>query len=140
MGDKMKTQKSIPNSIESQVTELESLRTRIKNLKEQEEQLKELIYENYRQKLELSYKEKDEPFGVVNFQEEGFKISFTTLKKVEWNQDGLKKLYNEGAPVEVEYNVKESVFKAQDAEGKDAFMAYRTVKPGTVTIKVEYDN
>lgn len=134
----MKSQKSIPNSVESQVNELESLRTRIKNLKEQEEQMKELIYENYKQKLVDSYKEKGEPFGVVNFKEEQFKISFDTPKKVKYDQAGLKNLYELGAPVEVEYSIKETVFKDLDKEGKDVIMPFRTVEPGKVAIKVEY--
>lgn len=134
----MNTQKAIPNSIEGQVNELESIRTRIKNLKEQEDRYKELIYEYYKTKMEESYKAKDEPFGVVNFQEEGFKISLTTPKKVEWDQIGLKNLLEKGAPVEIEYSVEEKVFKAQDDAGKAAFIPFRTVKPGTVAIKVEY--
>lgn len=131
--------KNLPNSIEGQVDQLELIRSQIKDLKAEEDLLKELIYENFKEKINSAYKQKDEAFGVVNFKEDKFKISFTTPKKVEWNQDGLKKLYEAGAPIDVEYSVKEVIFKAQDTDGKDAFMPYRTVKPGAISIKVEYD-
>lgn len=134
-----KSVKVLLNSVEAQITELESVRSRIKNLKEQEDRIKDMIYENFKDEIAAAYKQKEDPFGVVNFPMDGYKLSFTTPKKVEWNQDGLKKLYEAGAPVDVEYSVKEVIFKAQDADGKDAFMPFRTVKPGAVSIKVEYD-
>lgn len=136
--NKSQEAKSMPNSIEGQVNELESIRTRIKNLKEQEERIKDSIYEKYKTKLEEKYKEKEEPFGVVNLQEESFKVIFTTPKKVEWNQDGLAKLMTQGAPIDIEYSMKETVYKDLDDESKKALLPYRTVKPGTVSVKIEY--
>ncbi len=125
----------IPNSISSTIESLEHVRNEIANLEKLEGDLKERLVESFN--LSEAYKSKEEPFGVVNFQDGEYKISFTTPKKVKWDQKGLERLFKSGAPVEVEYNVKESVYKEQDDDGKAAFTQYRTVTPGSVSIKVE---
>ncbi len=132
-----KAQKEHPNSIEGLVNSLEETRNEIKKLKELEEGMKERVTEYFKNEIAYAYKEKEEPFGIVNIQEGNMNISFTTPKKVKWDQEGLKKLYAEGAPVDVEFSVKEAVFKSQDNAGKNAFMQYRSVEPGSVSIKIE---
>lgn len=125
----------IPNSTEAVIVELERVRDEIASLKKSEENLKERLTAQF--DLSAAYKEKGEPFGVVNFINGEYKVSFTTPKKVEWDQVGLKELAQLGAPVSVEYGLSETLFKALDKDGQDAFMPYRTVKPGSISIKVE---
>lgn len=137
----MNTQKkSVPNSIESQIEKLEYIRSEIKGLKDEEEALKEFILEYYKTEMDKKYKEKTEPFGAVNFIGENFKITLTTPKKVKWDQEGLKKLYADGAPVDVEFSVSETEFKQQDDTGKAVFLKHRTVTPGKITIEVKFDD
>lgn len=127
----------IPNSVVSTIESLNHVRKEIATLKDLEEELKTLLAQSYSTQLVAQYKLKPEPFGVVSFLEGDYKVSFTTPKKVEYDQEGLAKLAKLGAPVDVEYSVKETVYKSLDDAGKEAFMPYRTVKPGSVSIKIE---
>lgn len=129
----------IPNSVEATLEQLNSVRNEMEELKRVESDLKSRILEIFQTGLKDCYKEKSEPFGVVNIQHGKYKLKFDTPKKVKYNQSGLETLFEEGAPVEVEYSVKESVFKSLDDSGKNAIIPYRTVEPGTISIKVEYD-
>ncbi len=125
----------IPNSVSATIESLEHVRNEMAALKKLEEEIKDKLVESF--DLASAYKSKSEPFGVVNFAEGDYKVSFTTPKKVKYDQAGLAKLAKLGAPVDVEYSVKETVFKALDDDGKAAFMQYRTVEPGAISIKVE---
>lgn len=127
----------IPNSTEATVEQLVYVRDEIAALKELEDKLKSQLMEQFKTQLELSYKAKDEPFGVVNFKDGDYKISFTTPKKVKYDQAGLKSILEDGGPVDVEYSIKETVYKDLDQAGKNAIMPYRTVEPGSVAIKIE---
>lgn len=91
----------------------------------------------YSEALKQSYSYKSEPFGVVNFDDGYYKVSFNTPKNVSWDQAGLKELYKEGAPVAVKYSLSETVFKALDDVSQAAFMPYRTTTPGAVTVTIE---
>ncbi len=130
----------IPNSVEATIEQLTSVRNEMDALKRLETDLKGRMLEMFQKELHDAYMEKSEPFGIVNIQHGNYKLKFDTPKKVKWDQEGLAALYKDGASVEVEYSVKETVFKAQDADGKDAFMPYRTVEPGSVSIKVEVND
>lgn len=127
----------IPNSVEATVVMLNSIRRQIAELKEDEEKIKDQLLSTFAEQIKSAYKEKSEPFGVVNFNDGDYKISFTTPKKVKWDQRGLAELHKDGAPVDVEYSVKEAVFKDLDDEGKAIMMKHRTVEPGSVAIKIE---
>lgn len=116
---------------------LDEVRDKISILKGQEETLKDSIFEAYSVEIAAAYKEKGDPLGAISFMVGGLKLVFTTPKKVTWDQEGLKKLYAEGAPISVEYSVPEAVFKAQDKNGRDALMPYRTTTPGSTSIKIE---
>ncbi len=116
---------------------LEDVQNQIDILKKQETGLKKELQEKYSKQTLSLYAEKGDKFGVVNIKDAGFKLSFTTPKKVSYDQEGLKKLYDLGAPVTVEYSLSENVYKALDKEGQAAFMPYRTVEPGNVSIKIE---
>src|ERR1700761_4264006 len=87
--------KNKPNSIDSQLRELEDIRSQIERLKEQEEDYKELVVEYYKTKIEEAYKEKGDKFGTIKIEEEFGKLKFDTPKKVKWDQNILKKLYEE---------------------------------------------
>ena len=133
-------QKEKPNSVEAELSELALVRDEITVLKEKEEKIKETILNFYKSSMEAKYKEKGEPFGAASFVEEFGKVIFTTPKNVKWDQEGLKKLYADGAPVDIEFSVSETEFKKQDDAGKAAFMKYRTIKPGKVIIEVKFND
>lgn len=125
------------NSIESLFNSLTEINTQLEYYKDLKEKVNKEIYSRFEDKINEKYKQKPDPFGVVSFEEEGLKIKFDTPKNVSWDQDGLKTLLEEGAPVKAKYEVSETVFKTMEQSGKDAFMPYRTVKPGKVTIEIE---
>ncbi len=125
------------NSPEAITESLHHVRNEIAALKELEDNLKSSLLEAYKTQLSSAYKQKDEPFGVVNFKDGDFKISFTTPKKVKYEQRGLARLRDEGAPVDVEYSIKETVYKDMTDEEKAYIIPYRSVEPGSVAIKIE---
>ena len=127
----------LPNSVEAIVETLTDIRSQIAVLKDKEDDFKTRLLGAFQSQLAAAYKEKSEPFGVVNFKDGDYKISFTTPKKVKWDQKGLELLYQDGAPVDVEYSVKEAVFKDLNDTGKALLMPHRTVEPGSVAIKIE---
>jgi hypothetical protein len=100
------------------------------------ESIKNELIDLYSIRIQSALSERDEPFGDVIFNYNGNNICFNTPKKVFWNQDGLKELLSEGAPVDVEYSVKESIFRDLEYSGKQAFSPYRVVKQGTTTLKL----
>jgi hypothetical protein len=134
----MKT-KSIPNlkTASELYGDLEAAINALEQAKANKKAVEAELMALFNSRLESAYKQKDEPFGTVNFEEDGLKVTFNTPKKVEWNQEKLKALYEEGAPVEVEFNVKEVVYKSFDKDTQKYFTPARTVSPGSVTVKVE---
>ncbi len=126
-----------PNSPEAIVESLHHVRNEIAALKELEDNLKSSLTESFKTQLTSAYKAKDEPFGVVNIKEGDFKIAFTTPKKVKYDQKGLAKLHEQGAPVDVEYSIKETVYKDMTDEEKNIIIPYRSVEPGSIAIKIE---
>lgn len=125
------------NSVEAITESLVTVRKEIESLKALEDNIKANLVQAFEVQLVAAYKEKPEPFGVVNFKDGEFKISFTTPKKVKYDQKGLAELYKQGAPVDVEYSIKEAVYKDLDQSGKEAIMPFRTVEPGSIAIKIE---
>jgi hypothetical protein len=117
--------------------ELTEIRQKIKELKEAEELVKEDILDYYESQITAFYEHKGTPFGVAGISDKGFKFSFETPKIVSWDQNGLRALANEGAPVSVKYNVTETTFNALDEDSQAAFMPYRTVKPGKIVVDIE---
>lgn len=89
-------------------------------------------------------KAKDEPYGDVTITVGNHQVKVTTPKKVEWNSEQLaamaKQMESENVDprlyMKIEYGVSETVYKQWPTEMKDYFMPARTVKPGTVSIKV----
>lgn len=100
---------------------------------------KKALLDYFKNDAEALYKQKPEPFGVVNIESQGYKFTIDTPKKVEWDQEELAKLYEDGPfqYIEVAYNVKETVYKELGDNVKKVFQAARTVKPGSPTLKVE---
>lgn len=135
----MKTEKqsNSVNSVESLYSALEVAKAELALAKNNEQKIKDTIISLYSGSISKEYSEKGDKFGTVNIEDSGFKLTFITPKKVKWDQDGLKELLDEGAPVQVEYDVSENVFKGLNDAGKAAFMPYRTVEPGSMTIKIE---
>lgn len=112
---------------------LEETRAEIKRLEKQEDNYVEELKSLYTTSIADALKQKEEPFGVVHFTEGDFKVSFTTPKKVEYDQKGLEKLKEKGFPVKVKYDVSEAIYKELYVD----FIPYRTVMPGKVSVKLE---
>ncbi len=117
--------------------ELEQAQEALRVTKNTEKSIKEDIHKMFEEQLKESLLDKNSPFGTVHFEKCGLKITFVTPKSVSYDQEGLKKLLEDGAPVEVEYSVNEVVYKSLNQAGQDCFDKYRTVKPGSVQIKIE---
>lgn len=127
-----------PNSVEATIDSLEKVRSEIETLKTMEEELKQSLVAAFLSDINSFYKQKEDgPFGTVRIPINGLDLIFNTPKKVEWEQEGLAELHKEGAPVKVEYSVSETTFKDLDQAGRDAFMPFRTVSPGKITVKIE---
>lgn len=125
----------------------------ILDLEGQQEQLKSqisvaknAILERKQSDIDTALAQKPEPFGAASVVIGNQKVTFTTPKKVEWDQDGLAQLYaqiaadpeeNVAEYISVEYKVKEDAYKNWPSNLKEAFQPHRTVKPGTVAIKIE---
>lgn len=127
----------LPNSFEALMDAIQATQQQLLKLKAHEKYLLDNLTAHFQEQLTVKYKQKAEPFGVVNFQEGNHKVKFTTPKNVSWDQEGLAKLMKEGAPVKIKYEVSETVYKELNDAGKKAFMPYRTVKPGKIAIKFE---
>lgn len=127
---------NFPQTLEDISNEVDSIEAQIDALKKAKDQLLGSVLERYQDQLKKEYKKKDEPFGTVNIEDEGFQVKFTTPKNVDWDQNGLAELYKDGAPVEVEYSVKEVIFKSLNDAGREAFMPFRTTKPGKVKVEL----
>lgn len=138
----MKKLEVVPNSNSAEelsyiYNELFRVESQISELKEYEGKLKAKLTFMFSDRIKEEYAQKPEPFGTVKFEDQDREIVFTTPKRVSYDQDGLKSLYEQGAPVTVEYSLNENVFKALDDAGKAAFMPYRTVEPGNMSVKVK---
>ena len=117
--------------------ELEQAQEALRVTKNTEKSIKEEIHGMFEEQLSESKGKRNSPFGTVHFEQDGLKVSFVTPKKVSYEQEGLKKLLDDGAPVDVEYSVNETVYKSLNQAGQDAFDKYRTTEAGTVQIKIE---
>lgn len=135
----MKTSLQPMKNISELSEDLESIQTALYNLKNQEKAIKDAILSIYEVQLGMAYIQKAEPFGTVNFEDEGLKITFNTPKKVTWDQEKLAEIYKEAGDeyIRVSYDVSETAYKGWNQAIKDELMAARTVEPGTITIKVE---
>lgn len=84
-------------------------------------------------------------FGAVNLNFEGFKITETVPKKVEWDQDKLSQVFDRIATagddprayMKVKLEVGEKQYEAYPQEVKSIFAEARTVKPGRPQVKFE---
>lgn len=122
---------------DSVLSELNKIQLDIKELKAQETMLKLALISEYKSEYTAKLKAKSEPFGQSSFETAEYKVTFNTPKKVTWDQNGLAELHKEGAPVDVEYSVGEKTYKELNDAGKEAFMPYRTVTPGNVSVEIE---
>lgn len=126
--------------IDQLLNELENIKEDIEELKASEATIKAKIAEHYAADLEQLYKAKDEPFGAVNIVDGDVTLTFTTPKKVEWDQVALGNLYKEIGDTASEYmdtvyKVKEAAFKNWPSSIQDAFIPARTVSTGAMTMK-----
>jgi hypothetical protein len=141
MGDNMKYLQSQKEDVKKKLVELyhelEQAQEALRVTKNTEKSIKDEIHLMFAIRIDESVRSKNSPFGTVNFVEDGLKVTFVTPKNVSYDQDGLKKLLDDGAPVDVEYSVNENTYKSLNQAGQDCFDKYRTVKPGSVQVKIE---
>ena len=133
----LQSQREDVKTLEELYHELEQAQEAIRVTKKTETAIKADIMFMFKEQLAESLRDKNSPFGTVHFEQDGLKVSFVTPKKVSYDQEGLKKLLDDGAPVDVEYSVNETVYKSLNKAGQDAFDKYRTTEAGTVQIKIE---
>ena len=84
-------------------------------------------------------------FGAVNLVVDGFKVTETVPKKVEWDQDKMTNLFEAilkagDVPfnyMRVKLEVPEKMYEGFVPEVKNMFSDCRTVKPGRPSIKFE---
>ena len=84
-------------------------------------------------------------FGAVNITVEGFKVTETIPKKVDWDQDKLGELFmiimehgdKPSNYMRMELDVPEKMFESMQPEIKEMFNEARTVKSGKATYKFE---
>ncbi len=89
-------------------------------------------------------KAKDEPYGKVDIIVGNHKIAVTIPKKIEWDDDKLaaiaKLMVADGQDpnvyMKIEHSVSETVYKNWSKEMQDYFAVARTVKVGTVSLKI----
>lgn len=108
--------------------------------------VKLILLERKQKDVAAALKQKPEPFGAVSQIIGDMKVTITTPKKVEWNQEGLATLYAQIAAdpdedvreyIGVEYKVKEDAYKNWPSNLKETFEPHRTLKSGTVSLKIE---
>lgn len=132
---------------------VELIFARMKELKDQKDEITQEektlngeLAKRYASDIAKGLKEKDEPYGAVTVDcHDDYKLTFTTPKKVTWDQTKLAALYAEirtGGEnpldyMKIEYDVPESKFKAWPEAIKLAFVGARTIQPGTIAIKIE---
>jgi hypothetical protein len=125
------------NSVEVLFSDLERVRENLRIAKDAEKSLVAEITSLYDLSMREAYIEKGDKFGTVHVEDGEFKITFVTPKKVSWDQNGLARLWQEGAPVSIEYGLSETLYKTLDQVSQAEFMPYRTVTPGKTTIEIE---
>jgi len=131
-------------SLPELVAELATLNDQKNTITLREKSIKGEILLRYEAEKTKLLSAKPEPYGVVNVQDQGFKIAITTPKKVEWDQKELAKVVDEIRTagedpteyVDIEYSVPETKYKAWPQAIKEAFIKARTVRPGTPTMNI----
>lgn len=119
------------------IAEVEYATAKKNEFAESERAAKDALLAFVNEELQSELAKKDEPFGVVTIGD----VKFTVAKKVEWDQSQLATLYKEigeTAPeyMDTVYKVKEAAFKNWPSAIQDAFIPARTIKPGSISIKV----
>lgn len=117
---------------------LEELRTNCHNV---QMQIDEMLAGRLQDLRKLQGKE----FGVVNMTFEGFKVSETVPKKVEWDQEKLTPLFfkilesgdKPSDYMRMKLEVPEKLYGDFPPQIKSIFDVARTVKAGRPTLKIE---
>lgn len=99
----------------------------------------------YRKVLDQAYAAKDSDFGSVRISDGGYVIVADVPKKVEWDAAALQAAGDRIAAagddpheyLEVTYSVQERKFTAWPAHIREVFEPARTVRPGSMTIKLQ---
>lgn len=119
--------------------ELINIEGSMKELRRQKKQIETELREYF----EGQIKDAGKKFGTVNCEHDGFVVKFTTPKKIDWDQDGLAKLYdkikqheNPDVYMSAKYSVSENAYKTWPDKVKAAFDQHRTEGVGTEKIEI----
>lgn len=130
--------------IEKYYNDLEETNKQLAELKKRKVVLEDAIIDNFAEKFNDLLSQKPEPFGAANVVFGEFDMTYTSPKKVTWDQAELAKLHkkiseHEDASVYIktEYSVSETAYKNWPEDIKAAFLPARSVSNGKSTIEIE---
>lgn len=123
----------------------ERLERELKQIKNRINEVNKSIYEMTCESLDRDFSLKKDGCGTVSFATDCFDCKANITKKVEYDQSGLAKLYDQivesgddpSKYIDLKYNVKEKDFKSWDNHIQQAFVPYRTIKKSPVKITVK---
>lgn len=104
-----------------------------------------ILLDRKKDDIAAALRQKPEPFGSVSEKIGDQKVTFNTKKEVDWDQKGLaanyKQMILDGADpseyIQAEFKIKEDAYKNWPSDIKEFFEPHRTVRAGTVSIKIE---
>ena len=125
----------------SLLEQLSDLRQSMSVLKQQEQALISEIQDSYQQQIAEKLKDKDYGCGTATIDGAKFIIS----KTVKWNQDGLRKLYdqiklgneNPDEYIKLKFDVEEKKYTAWPTPIRESFEPYREVTPSKLKITLK---
>lgn len=130
--------------IDKYYDDLEETNAQLAELKKRKAALEDAIKNNFMEKFNQMLGDKAEPFGSVSFTFGEFGVTYTSPKKVTWDQKELaalrKKIAEHEDPdayIKAEYDVSETAYKNWPEDIKAAFLPARSVSNGKATIKIE---
>lgn len=124
--------------------ELNAINGKLSDAKKDKKLVESEIKQQYNENVSALLKNKKEPYGKVSIEDDGFTVSFSTPKKITWDQEKLAELYKRISEhedpsqyISVEYKVSETAYKNWPDDIKRAFSEARTEGEGAVKIEIE---
>lgn len=117
----------------------------IKTIEKDKNDLQEKLLFMLREEVENSLEGKAYGCGTANIETDTKTIKVTIGKKVDWDQDKLKSIWNDiqkGGEnpeeyITLKYGVSENAYKSWPSSISDVFEPARTVTPSKPTLKIE---
>lgn len=116
------------------IAKIEELHETIKGLQEEKKNLEDQWLLENKATIEAELSDKEYGCGTVTLETDQWEAKITVSKKVSYDQDTLKGLYNQTGDdrdeyVKLTYAIEESKFKAWPSAIQNFFSAARTVTP-----------